>query len=91
MEFQLYNWTHFTWLSGGFLTASLVHHTDKAAWAMKEEQPVTAVALGGRACRFGPEHGDCFDHHSVVYEAADGVRIYAFCRTTNGCYNESSG
>ena len=28
IEYQLYNWTHFSWLSGDFCTASLVHHTD---------------------------------------------------------------
>ncbi|MCL4695276.1 MAG: gfo/Idh/MocA family oxidoreductase, partial [Candidatus Hydrogenedentes bacterium] len=34
--------------------------------------------------------GDVFDHHSVVYEFATGTRVYAFCRTTEGCYNETS-
>ncbi len=37
-----------------------------------------------------PIYGDVFDHHSVVYEHENGVRIYAFCRTTTGCYNNSS-
>ena len=37
-----------------------------------------------------PIYGDVFDHHSVVYECENGVRIYAFCRTTKGCYNDSS-
>jgi predicted dehydrogenase len=90
IEFQLYNWTHFSWLSGGFLTASLVHHTDKAAWVMREEQPKTAVAIGGRACPFGAEHGDCFDHHSVVYEYESGVKMYAYLSVQPGCYSEVS-
>ena len=34
--------------------------------------------------------GDVFDHHSVVYEYANGVRVYAFCRTTADCYNGGS-
>lgn len=34
--------------------------------------------------------GDVFDHGAVVYRYANGVRVYAFCRTTPGCYNESS-
>jgi hypothetical protein len=37
-----------------------------------------------------PKYGDVFDHHSVIYEFANGVRIYAFCRTTTGCYDEYS-
>ena len=36
-------------------------------------------------------YGNVFDHHSVVYEYANGVRLYAFCRTTTGCYDEYSG
>jgi len=90
IEFQLYNWTHFSWLSGGFLTASLVHHTDKAAWVMKEEQPKTAFGVGGRACRFGEEHGDCFDHHSIVYEYESGVKMYAYLSVQPRCYTEVS-
>ena len=34
--------------------------------------------------------GDVFDHHSVTYQYADGVRLYAFCRTTLHCFNETS-
>jgi hypothetical protein len=37
-----------------------------------------------------PIYGDVFDHHSVVYELESGVRIYALCRTTTGCYNDAS-
>lgn len=89
-EYQLYSWTHFSWLSGGFLTASLVHHTDKAAWVMEEEQPKTAFGMGGRACPFGEEHGDCFDHHSIVYEYKNGVKMYAYLSVQPGCYSEVS-
>ena len=37
-----------------------------------------------------PIYGDVFDHHGVKYEFANGVPIYAFCRTTTGCYDEYS-
>lgn len=90
IEYQLYNWTHFSWLSGDFLTASLVHHTDKAGWVMREEQPKTAFGMGGRSCPFGEEHGDCFDHHAVVYEYAGGVMMYACLWVQPGCYSEVS-
>ena len=90
LEFQLYNWTHFSWLSGDFLTASLVHHTDKAAWVMKEQHPTTAFGLGGRACPFGEQHGDCFDHYAVVYEYGNGVKMHAYLGVQPGCYVEVS-
>ena len=34
--------------------------------------------------------GDVFDHHSVVYHYANGVRLYAHCRTALNCYGEYS-
>jgi hypothetical protein len=37
-----------------------------------------------------PTYGNVFDHHAVVYDYASGVRIYALCRTTTGCYDEYS-
>ncbi len=90
IEYQYFNWTHFRWLSGDFLTQSLVHHVDKAAWVMREEQPVRAHGMGGRSSCFGEVYGDCFDHHSVVYHYAKGVRMYAFLYTQPGCYSEVS-
>ena len=49
-----------------------------------------AWGSGGRSSCFGPVYGDLFDHHAVVYEYANGVRMYAICRAQNGCYNEMS-
>jgi len=68
---------------------SLVHNMDRATWALGETPPTDAHGLGGRS---GAQNllGDVFDHHSVVYRYANGVRAYAFCRTTMGCYNENS-
>jgi predicted dehydrogenase len=91
VEFQLANQYHFTWLCGDDVPQSLVHNVDRATWVMKGEVPVKAHGLGGRCASYGKEiYGNVFDHHSVVYEYAGGVRMYAFCRTVNGCYNESS-
>ena len=46
--------------------------------------------MGGRSTLRGEIYGNVFDHHSVVYEFPNGVRLYAFCRTIPGCYNENS-
>jgi myo-inositol 2-dehydrogenase/D-chiro-inositol 1-dehydrogenase len=86
IEYQFRNWYHFSWLSGDDVTQSLVHNLDKACWVMREEPPLKAHGLGGRSASFGPIFGDMFDHHSVVYEYANGVRLYAFCRTQKECY-----
>jgi myo-inositol 2-dehydrogenase / D-chiro-inositol 1-dehydrogenase len=90
LEWQASTQYHFVWLSGDDVVQSLVHNLDRASWALKEAVPVKCHGLGGRSTMVEPNYGNVFDHHSVVYECANGVRIYAFCRTTNGCYDEYS-
>ncbi|HEY4312557.1 MAG TPA: Gfo/Idh/MocA family oxidoreductase [Pirellulales bacterium] len=85
MEWQLRNWLYFTWLSGDHNTEQHVHSLDKAAWVMRDEPPVKAWGLGGRQVRVQPEYGNIFDHHAVVYEYANGVKLFSFCRQQAGC------
>ena len=90
VQWQCSTQYHFTWLSGDDVPQSLVHNLDRSSWVMHNQVPVKCHGLGGRSSMTEPIYGDVFDHHSVVYEFANGVRIYAFCRTTTGCYNETS-
>ena len=90
LDFQFRNWYHFRWLSGDDVPQSLLHCLDKAAWAMRDEPPVKAFGLGGRSSSFGPVYGDVFDHHSIVFEYANGVRVFGNCRAQNGCYGNVS-
>ncbi|MHC4693315.1 MAG: Gfo/Idh/MocA family protein [Planctomycetota bacterium] len=90
LQWQCSTQYHFRWLSGDDVPQSLVHNLDRSSWAMKDQAPVKCHGLGGRSSMTEPIYGDVFDHHSVVYEFANGTLIYAFCRTTNGCYNNSS-
>ncbi len=89
LEIQYGNQYRFSWLCGDDVTQSLVHNLDRSTWAMKEQPPVRCHGLGGRSSSQNLL-GDVFDHHSVVYHYANGVRLYAFCRTTVGCYDENS-
>ncbi|MGE5645810.1 MAG: Gfo/Idh/MocA family protein [Acidobacteriota bacterium] len=90
VEWQASNQYHFHWLSGDDVPQSLIHNVDRASWAMRDQAPVKAHGLGGRSTLHGEIYGSVFDHHSVVYEFANGVRMYAFCRTIPECYNEVS-
>ncbi len=90
LEWQCYTQYHFNWLSGDDVPQSLVHNMDRARWVLKEQVPVKCHGLGGRSTMVEPIYGNVFDHHSVVYEFPNGVRVYAFCRTTTGCYDEDS-
>lgn len=80
------NWYHFCWLSGDDVPQSLVHNMDRASWILKEEMPTWSFGLAGRSASFGEPYGDMFDHHTVVYEYASGVRVYALCRTQADTY-----
>jgi len=90
IEFQYRNWYHFRWLCGDDVLQSMIHPITVAAWAMREEPPVAAHALGGRSASFGKQYGDVFDHTAVVYEYAKGARMYGFVRTQNGCHGDTA-
>ncbi len=90
LEWQCSTQYHFAWLSGDDVVQSLVHNLDRSSWVMHNQAPVKCHGLGGRSSMVEPIYGNVFDHHSVVYEFANGVRLYALCRTTTGCYDEDS-
>lgn len=80
LEWQLRNWMYFTWLSGDHIAEQAVHNLDKMSWVMKDVPPERCMAVGGRQARTGAEYGHIFDHFGVVYEYANGVRGFHFCR-----------
>ena len=90
LQWQCSTQYHFRWLSGDDVPQSLVHNMDRASWVLHNAVPTKCHGLGGRSSMTAPIYGDVFDHHSVIYEFPNGVRVYAFCRTTDGCYNDSS-
>jgi len=90
MEYQMRNWYYFTWLCGDFNVEQHVHMLDTCSWVMKDEYPVSAMGLGGRQVRTGPDHGNIFDHHSVIYEYASGLKLHAYCRQQPGEVNDVS-
>jgi predicted dehydrogenase len=90
VQYQCSNQYHFAWLSGDDVPQSLVHNVDRSLWAMREQPPLKCHGLAGRSSMVDEVYGNVFDHHSVVYHFAGGARLYAFCRTTDGCYNEVS-
>jgi myo-inositol 2-dehydrogenase / D-chiro-inositol 1-dehydrogenase len=88
LEWQLHNWYNFTWICGDSLVEQAVHSVDKMAWAMKDEPPIKAVAVGGRQI---PAHGgNIFDHFEVNYEYQSGARGFLACRQQTGCYSENN-
>ncbi|AWI08226.1 Gfo/Idh/MocA family protein [Ereboglobus luteus] len=81
MEYQLRNWLYFTWLSGDHIVEQHVHNIDVMNWAFGGP-PVKALGMGGRQARTDPKYGDAYDHFSVEFEYANGVRVQSLCRQT---------
>lgn len=90
MHWQMRNWYYFTWLSGDFNVEQHVHNLDVCAWALGDRYPLKAIGMGGREVRKGPEFGNIFDHHSVVYEYANGARLISNTRQIPGCKSDIS-
>jgi len=89
MEYQVRNWYYFTWLSGDHITEQHVHDLDVGNW-MADAHPVEANGMGGRQRRIGPDYGEIFDHHSVEFTYANGLKMFSFCRHIRGCWNSFS-
>jgi len=90
LEYQCSTQYHFRWLSGDDVPQSLVHNLDRSSWVLGNAVPDKCHGLAGRSSMVEPLYGDVFDHHSVVYEFPKNAKVYAFCRTTTGCYDENS-
>ncbi len=85
MHWQTRNWYYYTWLSGDFNVEQHVHFLDVCAWVMQGRYPARAIGMGGRQVRTGPQFGNIFDHHSVIYEYDDGVKFFSNTRQMAGC------
>ncbi|MEM6471821.1 MAG: Gfo/Idh/MocA family oxidoreductase [Planctomycetota bacterium] len=77
MEYQLFNWMHFIWLSGDQVAEQAVHNIDVMNWVM-QANPESAYASGGRFTR--PDDSEMWDSLSVDYQYP-GDRFVSFkCR-----------
>jgi predicted dehydrogenase len=91
MTWQMRNWYYYTWLSGDFNVEQHVHYLDVCAWIMRDTYPIKCVGTGGRQTRTQEEFGHIFDHFSVVYEYANGAKLFSQCRQQVGCAGDMSG
>jgi predicted dehydrogenase len=88
LEWQLRNWYNFVWLSGDGYVEQACHSVDKVAWAMKDQSPLKAVAVGGR--QTPNNQGNIFDHMFVVYEFPEEVRAFVGQRQVGNTHSDNS-
>lgn len=90
LEWQMRNWYYFTWLSGDHIVEQAVHNLDKMAWLMQDAPPLSCMAIGGRQVRTEEQFGHIYDHFGVVYDYANDVRAFHFCRQQPGAAPDNS-
>jgi len=98
LQYQVYNWYHFTWLSGDNIVEQHVHNLDVCNWVMSDDltnpvHPVEANGMGGCEMRYRGENrgvGQIFDHHFVEFTYPNGVKMYSQCRQINNCWSNVS-
>ena len=88
LEWQIRNWYNFVWLSGDGYVEQACHSVDKVAWALKDQSPLKAVAVGGR--QTPNNQGNIFDHMFVIYEFPGDVRAFVGQRQIGNTYTENS-
>ncbi|HEY3862321.1 MAG TPA: Gfo/Idh/MocA family oxidoreductase [Verrucomicrobiae bacterium] len=88
LEWQLHNWYNFGWLSGDSLVEQAVHAVDWILWAMNDQLPEKAVAVGGR--QIPSAGGNIFDHFEVNYSFPGEARGFLGSRQQNDCANDNT-
>lgn len=86
LDWQIRNFTHFLWVSGGLYAEMNIHQVDEICW-VKGAYPVSAHGVGGRA----PGNVDCgqnLDSFSIEWTFADGTKAYDTVRWTMNCHND---
>jgi predicted dehydrogenase len=101
MEYQMYNWYYFVWLSGDHICEQHIHNLDVIQWIKQGKpydptgktpivHPVKVRGMGGRQVRTGKDHGEIFDHHACQFEYPDGSIMYSECRHIPSCWSNVS-
>ncbi len=86
LSYQIRNFTHFFWVSGGLFAEMTIHQIDEVCW-IKDAWPVEAHGIGGRA----PDNFDRsqnLDSYHIEYTFSDGTKGIVDGRYRTGCHNE---
>jgi predicted dehydrogenase len=83
LQYQLYNWYHFMWLSGDHIAEQHVHNIDVANWFLGK-LPVSAYGVGGLQNRKPDQPTQIYDHHTVTFTYPGGLKINSQCRQFPG-------
>jgi predicted dehydrogenase len=83
LEWQLRNFTKFLWVAGGLWGEMNIHQVDEICW-LKEQWPVSAHGIGGRAAT-NTDPSQNQDSYSIEWTFPDGAKGYHVTRYLPKC------
>ena len=86
LQYQVFTWAHFLWLSGDHIVEQHVHNIDIANWFLGR-LPQTAYGLGGLQNRNAAQPTQIYDHHAVTFGYPGHVSVFSSCRQFPGGEN----
>ncbi len=86
LHWQVRNFVHFLWVSGGLFAEMNIHQIDEICW-LKGEWPVTAHGIGGRAAN-STDCGQNLDSLAIEWTFADGTKATDVVRWLPKCHEE---
>jgi predicted dehydrogenase len=86
LHWQIRNFTHFLWVSGGLFAEMDIHQIDEICW-IKDAWPVSAHGVSGRAVN-NTDCGQNLDSFTIEWTFPDGTKAYDVVRWLPNCHNE---
>jgi predicted dehydrogenase len=86
LHWQVRNFTHFLWVSGGLFAEMNIHQIDEICW-LKDAWPVSAHGICGRAAD-STDCGQNLDAFTIEWTFPDGAKAYDVVRWLADCHNE---
>lgn len=86
LPWQIRNFVHFFWVSGGLFAEMNIHQIDEICW-IKDAWPVTAHGIGGRAAT-NTDCGQGLDSFTVEWTFPDGTRALNVVRWLPNCHTD---
>jgi predicted dehydrogenase len=86
LHWQVRNFVHFFWVSGGLFAEMNIHQIDELCW-IKDAWPVTAHGIGGRAA----DNTDCgqgLDSFTIEWTFPDGTKALDVVRWLPNCHTD---
>jgi predicted dehydrogenase len=86
LHWQIRNFVHFFWVSGGLFAEMNIHQIDEICW-IKDAWPATAHGIGGRAA----DNTDCgqgLDSFTVEWTFPDGTKALDVVRWLPNCHTD---